>query len=617
MAGKTVRLTVAQATVRFLVNQKTIIGGEKLPIFAGCWAIFGHGNVAGLGEALYQVRDTFPTLRAHNEQAMAHAAIAFAKAAFRRRFMACTTSIGPGALNMVTAAAVAHVNRLPLLLLPGDVFANRMPDPVLQQVEDFQDGTVSANDCFRPVSRYFDRIQRPEQLILALQRTMHVLTDPVECGPVTLAMCQDVQAEAYDWPESMFEEKVWAPRRVRPDENELATAIGLLKSAKNPMIIAGGGVLYSEATAGLVAFAEKHHIPVAVTQAGKSSIDETHELALGAVGVTGTSAANALAADADVVLAIGTRFQDFTTGSWALFKSGELKIVALNVASYDTTKHNAAPLVADAKVGLELLSKGLGDWKAPRVAERAAKEKTKWLEAAGKALAPTNLEKPSDAQVIGAVARTLGGPDSVVVCAAGGLPGELDKLWVPTVPGSYHMEYGFSCMGYEIAGGIGVKMAYPKKEVIVMVGDGSYMMMNSELATSVSLGQKLTVVLLDNHGFGCINRLQMATGGANFNNLWQDCVMQEQPRIDFRAHAESMGAIAVKVSSISELEAELAKAKTADRTTVVVIDTDPLITTDAGGHWWDVAVPETSPRTQVAGAREAYEVAKKLQRVFD
>ena len=617
MAGKTVRLTVAQATVRFLVNQMTIIDGEKLPIFAGCWAIFGHGNVAGLGEALYQVRDTFPTLRAHNEQAMAHAAIAFAKASFRRRFMACTTSIGPGALNMVTAAAVAHVNRLPLLLLPGDVFANRMPDPVLQQVEDFQDGTVSANDCFRPVSRYFDRIQRPEQLIAALQRTMHVLTDPTECGPVTLAMCQDVQAEAYDWPENLFEEKVWSPRRIRPDENELSTAIGLLKSAKNPMIIAGGGVLYSEATAGLVAFAEKHRIPVAVTQAGKSAIDETHALALGAVGVTGTSAANALAADADLVLAIGTRFQDFTTGSWALFKSGELKIVALNVASYDTTKHNAAPLVADAKVGLELLSQGLGDWKAPRVADRAAKEKTKWLEAAAKALAPTNVEKPSDAQVIGAVARTLGGPDSVVVCAAGGLPGELDKLWVPTVPGSYHMEYGFSCMGYEIAGGLGVKMANPGKEVIVMVGDGSYMMMNSELATSVSLGQKLTVVLLDNHGFGCINRLQMATGGANFNNLWQDCAMEQQPQIDFRAHAESMGAIAVKVSSISELEGELAKAKTADRTTVVVIDTDALITTDAGGHWWDVAVPETSSRKQVTGAREAYEAAKRLQRVFD
>ncbi|WP_036793073.1 3D-(3,5/4)-trihydroxycyclohexane-1,2-dione acylhydrolase (decyclizing) [Pleomorphomonas koreensis] len=617
MVGKTVRLTVAQATVRFLVNQKTIIDGEKLPIFAGCWAIFGHGNVAGLGEALYQVRDAFPTLRAHNEQAMALSAIAFAKASFRRRFMACTTSIGPGALNMVTAAAVAHVNRLPLLLLPGDVFANRQPDPVLQQVEDFQDGTVSANDCFRPVSRYFDRIQRPEQLILALQRTMHVLTDPAECGPVTLAMCQDVQAEAFDWPESLFDEKVWTPRRIRPDETELSTVIGLIKAAKNPMIIAGGGVLYSEAAADLVAFAETHRIPVAVTQAGKSAIDETHELALGAVGVTGTSAANALAADADLVLAVGTRFQDFTTGSWALFKTGGMRIVALNVASYDTTKHNAVPLVADAKVGLTLLSQGLGGWKAAGVADRAGEEKAAWLEAAAKVLAPTNAEKPSDAQVIGAVARTLGGPGTVVVCAAGGLPGELDKLWVPTVPGSYHMEYGFSCMGYEIAGGIGVKLANPDKEVVVMVGDGSYMMMNSEIATSVSLGQKLTVVLLDNHGFGCINRLQMATGGANFNNLWQNCAMEVQPEIDFRAHAESLGALAVKVASIGELENALEASRNNDRTTVIVIDTDPLAATEAGGHWWDVAVPEVSVREEVGKARADYEAARQLQRIFD
>ncbi|MFZ1963683.1 MAG: 3D-(3,5/4)-trihydroxycyclohexane-1,2-dione acylhydrolase (decyclizing) [Roseiarcus sp.] len=616
--GKTVRLTVAQALVRFLTNQMRVIDGEKLPIVAGCWAIFGHGNVAGIGEALYQMRDRLPTYRAHNEQAMAHAAIAFAKASFRRRFMACTTSIGPGALNMVTAAAVAHVNRLPLLLLPGDVFANRLPDPVLQQVEDFNDGTVSANDCFRPVSRYFDRINRPEQLIPALQRAMHVLTDPAECGPVTLAMCQDVQAEAYDWPESMFAEKVWAPRRIGPDENELAAAVAAIRAAKKPMIIAGGGVLYSEASAELKAFAETHGIPIAVTQAGKSSIDESHPLALGAVGVTGTSAANALASDADLLLAVGTRFQDFTTGSWALFKTDDLKIVALNVNTYDTTKHNALPLVSDAKVGLSRLSEGLKDWKADAsVAARASREKAIWLQAAGRALAPTNAEKPSDAQVIGAVARVLGGAKSVVVNASGGLPGELDKLWVPTTPGSYHMEYGFSCMGYEIAGGIGVKMARPDKDIVVMVGDGSYMMMNSELATSVSLGQKLIVVVLDNHGFGCINRLQMATGGANFNNLWQDCAMVAQPDIDFRKHAESMGAVAVKASSISELESELEAAKANDRTTVVVVETHPLIVTDAGGHWWDVAVAEVSPRAEVAKAREQYEINRRLQRVFD
>ena len=618
MVSKTVQLTVAQALVRFLANQMTVIDGEKLPIVAGCWAIFGHGNVAGIGEALYQARDRLPTYRAHNEQAMALSSIAFAKASFRRRFMACTTSIGPGALNMVTAAAVAHVDRLPLLLLPGDVFADRLPDPVLQQVEDFTDGAVSANDCFRPVSRYFDRINRAEQLIPALQRAMHVLTDPAECGPATLAMCQDVQTEAFDWPESLFAEKVWAPRRIRPDENELATAIAALKAAKRPIIIAGGGVLYSQASAELTAFAEAHRIPVAVTQAGKSSIDETLPLALGAVGVTGTSAANALAADADLALAIGTRLQDFTTGSWALFKTGDFKIVALNVTSYDTAKHNALPLVCDAKVGLEQLSEGLEGWKAdPEMVERARREKAIWLEAAGRALAPTNTEKPSDAQVIGAVARVLGGENSVLVNASGGLPGELHKLWTPTTPGSYHLEYGFSCMGYEIAGGIGVKMARPDKEVVVMVGDGAYLMMNSELATSVSLGQKLIVVVLDNHGFGCINRLQMATGGANFNNLWQDCAMAAQPDIDFRKHAESMGAVAVKASSIGDLEAALDAAKANDRTTVIVIETHPLIVTDAGGHWWDVAVAEVSPRAEVAIARERYEIERRRQRVFD
>jgi 3D-(3,5/4)-trihydroxycyclohexane-1,2-dione acylhydrolase (decyclizing) len=618
MTGKTVRLTVAQALVRYLTNQMTVIDGEELPIVAGCWAIFGHGNVAGLGEALYQAQDKLPTYRAHNEQGMALAATAFAKATFRRRFMACTTSIGPGALNMVTAAAVAHVDRLPLLLLPGDVFANRLPDPVLQQVEDFSDGTVSANDCFRPVSRYFDRIVRPEQLMPALHHAMTVLTDPAECGPVTLALCQDTQTEAYDWPEALFAKRVWTPRRIRPDENELAAAAAAIRAAKRPIIIAGGGVLYSEASAELTAFAETHGVPVAVTQAGKSSIDETDPLALGAVGVTGAAAANALAEDADLVLGVGTRFQDFTTGSWALFKSGGLKIVALNVAPYDTAKHSAAPLVADAKVGLKELSAALGGWKADAaLAERARREKTAWLKDAAAALAPTNAEKPSDAQVIGAVARAIGAKNAIVVNAAGGLPGELDKLWVPTEPGGYHMEYGFSCMGYEIAGGLGVKMARPDKEVVVMVGDGSYMMLNSEIATAVSLGKKLIIVVLDNHGFGCINRLQMETGGANFNNLWEDCAMVAQPDIDFAKHAESMGAAAVKVASIGDLESALAEAKAHDRTTVVVIETHPLIVTEAGGHWWDVAVPQVSSRREVVEAREQYETARRHQRVFD
>ncbi|WP_152044747.1 3D-(3,5/4)-trihydroxycyclohexane-1,2-dione acylhydrolase (decyclizing) [Aureimonas psammosilenae] len=617
MTGKTVRLTVAQALVRFMIAQKTVVDGETLPIFAGCWAIFGHGNVAGIGEALHGVKDEFPTYRAHNEQGMAHAAIAFAKASFRRRFMACTTSIGPGALNLVTAAGVAHVNRLPVLFLPGDVFANRLPDPVLQQVEDFGDGTVSASDCFRPVSRYFDRIQRPEQLIPALQRTMQVLTDPVDCGPVTLSLCQDVQAEAYDFPVSLFAEKVWTVRRPRPDEDELAHAVSLIKAAKRPMLIAGGGVLYSEATNELLQFAETHGLPVAVTQAGKSAVDERHDLSLGAVGVTGTSAANALAVDADLVLAVGTRLQDFTTGSWALFREEELTVVGLNVTPYDAVKHGGVPLVGDAKVGLKLLSQALGDWRAEGQAERAKNERATWFEAAGKALAATNAELPSDAQVIGAVARARGTEDTVVVCAAGGLPGELEKLWAPTKPGGYHMEYGFSCMGYEIAGGLGTKMARPDKDVIVMVGDGSYMMLNSELATSVMLGHKITVVLLDNRGYGCINRLQMECGGANFNNLLEDCRYEVFPEIDFVAHAKAMGAMAEKVSSVADLEAALVRTKANERSTVILIDTHPLITTEAGGHWWDVAVPEVSTRAEIAPARAKYEKNRAFQRALN
>ncbi len=614
--GKTIRLTMAQAVAHFLKKQMTIVDGRKVPIFGGVWAIFGHGNVAGMGEALYQVRQELPTYRAHNEQGMAHAAIAYAKASFRQRFMACTTSIGPGALNMVTAAGVAHVNRIPVLFLPGDVFANRAPDPVLQQIEDFGDGTVSANDAFRPVSRYFDRITRPEQIITALKRAMQVLTDPLDCGPVTLSLCQDVQAEAFDYPESLFDEKVWTVRRPQPDADELANAIALIKASQKPVIVAGGGVLYSQATRELAAFAEAHGVPVVVTQAGKSAIDERHALALGSVGVTGTSAANAIAEETDLVIAVGTRCQDFTTGSWALFKNEGFKLLSLNIAAYDALKHDSHPLVADAREGLKALSAGLSGWKAPAaLAERARKEKAVWMEAAAKAMGTTNAALPSDAQVIGAVARSIGGEKTTLLCAAGGLPGELHKLWPATVPGSYHMEYGFSCMGYEIAGGLGAKMAHPDKEVVVMVGDGSYMMLNSELATSVMLGLKLNIVLLDNRGYGCINRLQMATGGANFNNLLKDAYHEVTPEIDFRAHAEAMGAIAVKVSSIAELEQAIADSRKNDRTSVFVIDTDPLITTDAGGHWWDVAVPEVSPRGEVNRAHEAYVKARAAQRV--
>ncbi|KQZ93847.1 3D-(3,5/4)-trihydroxycyclohexane-1,2-dione acylhydrolase (decyclizing) [Mesorhizobium sp. Root157] len=613
--ANTIRLTMAQALARFLCAQMTEVEGRKVPIFGGVWAIFGHGNVAGFGEALYSVQDRLPTFRGQNEQSMAHAAIAFAKANFRRRFMAATSSIGPGAVNMVTAAALAHVNRLPVLLLPGDVFANRIPDPVLQQAEDFGDGTVSVNDCFRPVSRYFDRITRPEQIVPALNRAMQVLTDPAECGPVTLSLCQDVQAEAYDYPESFFAERVWAPRRPRPDRSELAAAADALKAAKKPLIVAGGGVLYSQACDELAKFVEATGIPVCETQGGKSSLPDVNALNMAAVGVTGTAAANRLAKEADVVLAIGTRLQDFTTGSWSLFQNAGKTIIGLNVQPFDAGKHRALPLVADALEGLTELGQALAGWKVPASwSEDARKGKTAWQTEAAKVTATTNAAYPSDAQVIGAVQRVMGA-QATVLHAAGGLPGELHKLWQAGKPGSFHAEYGFSAMGYEIAGGLGAKMAKPDEEIVVMLGDGSYLMLNSEIATSVMLGLKLTIVLLDNRGFACINRLQMATGGANFNNLLKDTRHEALPDIDFAAHAASMGAIAEKVSSIAGLETALAAAKANTRTTVIVIETDPLVSTEAGGFWWDVAVPEVSARPQVEAARKTYEQKRQMQSI--
>ena len=608
---KTVRLTAAQAMVRYLSTQ---LNEEGEHLLAGCWAIFGHGNVAGLGEALHGIGDKFPTWRGHNEQGMAHAAIAFAKAHNRKRAMAVTTSIGPGALNLVTAAALAHVNRLPVLFIPADVFANRAPDPVLQQVEDFQDGTISVNDCFKPVSRYFDRISRPEHLLTALPRAMAVLTDPVECGPVTLAFCQDVQAAAYDYPEAFFAPREWHRRRPRPGLRELKVAIDAIRSAKTPLIIAGGGVHYSGACEALKAFAETHQIPVAETQAGKSALPWDHPLNLGSIGVTGSAASNAVAEAADVVIALGTRMQDFTTGSWSLFKNPDRRFLAINVAPYDTHKHNSLPLVADAKMALEDISNGLGSFKA---AAPDAKLKSNWIKAVDAVTAkPSSNALPSDMQVIGAVQRGLDA-NSVIVCAAGGLPGELHKLWKAEQRNSYHVEYGFSTMGYEIAGALGVKMALPDREVVVMVGDGSYMMMNSELATSVMLGHKIIAVILDNRGYACINRLQMATGGESFNNLLDTARHVVPSAIDFAAHAASMGAIAEKVGSVAELEAAMQRARAATQTYAIVIDTDPIPTTQAGGHWWDVAVPEVSIRPAVNHARQNYEAKLKSQRPAD
>lgn len=600
---KTIRLTAAQAMVRYLAAQMNEHGETYI---AGMWAIFGHGNVAGIGEALYGIHDELPTYRGQNEQSMAHAAIAYTKQLRRRRAMAVTSSIGPGAANMVTAAALAHVNRLPVLLIPGDVFANRGPDPVLQQLEDFGDGTMTVNDCFRPVSRYFDRIMRPEQLLTALPRAMRTMTDPADCGPVTLAFCQDVQAEAYDYPESFFEKRVWRQRRPEPDVVEFEEAVAALKAAKNPIIVAGGGVHFAGATETLKRFAETHSIPVVETQAGKSAIAWDHDLNFGPVGVTGAESANIISEKADLVFGVGTRFQDFTTGSWALFKNPNRKILALNVQPYDSAKHDAISLTADAKIGLEKLSAALGNH---RFAAPDARLKAAWFEKADADTAAPGEEHvnslPTDMQVIGAVQRQSR-DNTVVMCAAGTMPGELHQLWKSKLPLSYHMEYGFSCMGYEVAGGLGIKMAEPDRDVIVMVGDGSYMMMNSELATSVAMGVKITLVITDNRGYGCINRLQMETGGAEFNNLYAHTNVNPIA-IDFVAHAGSMGADSRKVSTIAELEAALAAARASTRTTVIVIDTDPYPTPRAGGHWWDVAVPETSERTEVADARARYE----------
>lgn len=606
--ANTIRLTAAQAMVKFVAAQKTETGE---PFIAGCWAIFGHGNVAGLGEALYHAQDDLPTWRGHNEQTMAHAAIAYAKQLGRKRAMMVSSSIGPGATNMVTAAALAHVNRLPVLLVPGDVFANRGPDPVLQQVEDFNDGTVSANDVFKPVSRYFDRITRPEQLLTALPRAFRTMTDPADCGPVTLAFCQDVQAEAFDYSESFFAPKIWVARRIRPDVGELVAMVDAIRVSKRPIIVAGGGVHYSGATDALRSFAETHNIPIAETQAGKSALPWDHPLNLGPIGVTGGTPANAVCAEADLVLGVGTRFQDFTTGSWGLFANPVRKIGCLNVAAYDAAKHDALPLLADAKAGLEELSAALEKHRSTAGIDGLTSD---WFDKVDPlTTAPDGNALPTDMQVVGAVQRAAT-DNTVVMCAAGTMPGELHKLWKSSRPMSYHMEYGFSCMGYEIAGAMGIKMAQPDRDVICFTGDGTYMMANSEMATAAMMGISFTVLVTDNRGYGCINRLQIGTGGAEFNNLLDHSVHSQPSAIDFAAHAASMGATSVKVTSIADLELALSKRGDVAGPYVVVIDTDPYPSTEHGGTWWDVAVPQVSKRDKINAARSAYEINKTKQR---
>ena len=616
----TQRLTMAQALVKYLAAlQVEQADGSLQPYCAGVFAIFGHGNVAGIGEALWAERARLPTWRAHNEQAMAHAAIAFGKARLRQQMMAVSTSIGPGATNLLTAAALAHVNRLPVLLLPGDVFASRAPDPVLQQLEDFAHGDVSVNDAFRPLTRYFDRITRAGQILDALPRAIAVMSDPATCGPVCLALPQDVQTHAFDCPTSFLHPKPIRLRRPAPDAGELARAAAMLRTAKRPLIVAGGGVLYSQAGAQLQAFSEAHGIPITETQAGKSSVPWNHALNTGAIGVTGSPAANALAREADLVLAVGTRLQDFTTGSKSLFT--QARVLGLNVQALDARKASDTNLVADAQVGLTLLSSAVQGWSAdPAWTGKARELAAFWVQRVDDLTAAPHLpagQLPYDADVIGAVRDSA--PDSdtrdVVVCAAGTLPAELHKLWRAGAPGNYHMEYGYSCMGYEIAGGLGVKIARPESEVIVMVGDGSYLMMNSEIATSVMLGRKLIIVVLDNRGFGCIQRLQIASGSARLNNMLDDCVAPggEVPVIDFALHARSLGADSVHAASIDAFRAAMEAARAATRTQVIVINTTHTRTTDDGGCWWEVAIPEVSERAEVGEARAAYVAAKKEQ----
>ena len=611
---KVIKLTAAQALIRFMIAQKVKINEEIKPLFPGVWAIFGHGNVAGIGEALFQHQKALPTYRGQNEQSMAHAAIAYSKTLNRQQIMACTSSAGPGSTNIVTAAALAHINRIPLLLLPGDTFATRIPDPVLQQLEDNTDQTITTNDCFKPVSRFFDRIMRPEQLLTSLPQAIRVLTDPVDTGTVTIAFPQDVQTMSWNYPERFFEEKIHFLIRQHADENQLKSAVQMILKAKKPIIIAGGGIHYSLATKELEDFSNNLLIPIGETQAGKGAIPWENPMNVGSVGVTGGSACNELLKEADLIIAIGTRLGDFITGSRTLFNS-EATLLSINVCAYDSIKHRALSLVGDAKLTLNTLMKYCtaiktsNDWQ-----QRVSILRKEWLIAVDEASRDKGTLLPSDGEVVGAVNRSSRERD-VVVCAAGGLPGDLQKLWKTSFDRGYHVEYGYSCMGYEIAGGLGVKMALPDSQVYVMVGDGSYLMMNSEIFSSVMLGLKLIIVVVDNGGYGCIHRLQENCGNSGFNNLIRDCrsTQNEVMRVDFAAHARSMGAKSEEVEGIASLEKALERARNSETTYVINILTDPNKTVEEGGNWWDVAVAEVSNEKGVNKARKNYELQKEKQ----
>ncbi len=616
------RLTVAQAVIAWLNAQQVQTAEGLKPLFPAVFGIFGHGNVTCLAEALERVQDTLPTYRGQNEQSMALAGIAYAKAKRGEQICVATSSVGPGATNMVTAAGVAMANRLPLLILSGDTFQNRRPDPVLQQVENFGEPSLTVNDCFKPVVRYWDRLTHPEQILAMLPQATQTMLDPATRGPAFLALPQDVQAKAHDFPATFFAPKVWSLPRNRADAGAVAEAAQVLKRATKPLIIAGGGVLFSRAEALLNDFASRRGIPVAETTAGKTSVLDTHDHGVGLTGPTGTSAANALAADADLVLVIGSRLQDFTTGSWSCFQGDQVRFVSINAAAWDAHKHGALALVGDARVTLEELDMQLGDWAAP--AARLAQAKTEmatWRSYLAERRAPTN-KTPRYSEVVGAIwdAAT---PNDRVLTAAGGLPGELNKGWLAKSHGSYDCEYGFSCMGYEIAGGWGAAMAKAEAkdggELIVFVGDGSYLMMNSDIYSSVLSGHKMIVIVCDNGGYAVINRLQNFKGGKSFNNLIKDCRLGDgvAPFMpNFADHAAAMGAIATHVDTIDELKAAFAKAREADRTVVISTRVQSHDWT-GGDSWWDVGVPEVSPRAQVEAAKAEHEANRAQHQRID
>jgi 3D-(3,5/4)-trihydroxycyclohexane-1,2-dione acylhydrolase (decyclizing) len=624
-----VRLTLAQALIRFLAVQEIERDGRRARFFGGCFGIFGHGNVAGLGQALQQHEELLPYRQGRNEQAMVHLASGYARQRNRLGALVCTTSVGPGATNMVTGAALATVNRLPVLLLPGDTFGSRRPHPVLQQLEVPHDATVSVNDCFRPVSRYFDRIERAEQIVPSALEAMRVLTDQAETGAVTLAMPEDVQTEALEVPEEFLEPRVWTIWRQPPIPGALARATELIRAARQPLIVAGGGVIYAEASAALLELVEATGIPVAETQAGRGALDSDHPLALGAVGATGTAAANRLARDADLVIGVGTRWTDFTTASQSAFRNPDVRFVNLNVAAFDAAKQSGLALVCDAREGLAAIHRTVAGHRiTPEWESRAREESGAWAKEVERLVHAGHEPLPSQAEVIGAV-NEAAGPTGVVVCAAGSMPGDLHKLWRSRDPKSYHVEYGYSCMGYEIPGGMGVKLAAPEREVFVMIGDGSYLMLPGELATAVAEGIRIVVVLVDNHGYASIGALSRSLGSAGFGTHYRrreerqlldapDGGGPAQPAeplpIDLAANAESLGAAVFRTHGVEELHAALDEAGRAPGPAVVYIEVDRYAGVPTYESWWDVPVAEISDDPRVQAARTEYEEARRAQR---